>query len=83
MGKELKAQISTIQGTVMMGMDKIYVKNGEIAVDGNVLGTMPGTFYIRPLDLYKMTKMVSWEIIKAVPGMLKQGKKEFKASEGE
>lgn len=77
--KKLSCQLSTAQDTIMVGIDRVYPKNGKIAIDGNVMGTMPGTFYFRPVDLYKMVKMVDWNLIKAVPGILKQGKKEFKS----
>ncbi len=79
MAKPLTMDIINAQGTKLMTAKKIYIRNGKIAMDGNIMGTMPGQFYITPLDLYKATKLIDFKFIKGCLGLLKQGKKEYAA----
>ena len=79
MAQKLVLDIINAQGTKLMTAKKIYVRDGKIAMDGNIMGTMPGQFYITPLNLYKATKMIDSAFIKQVLGLLKQGKKEYQA----
>jgi hypothetical protein len=81
MNNKILAQISSIHGTPMIEVSKVYLKEGEIAMDGNVMGTMPGSFYVKPIDLYKMSKMVDGKLIRSIPRMLRQGKKEYKTAQ--
>ena len=81
MAKNLVLDIINAQGTKLMTAKKIYIRDGKIAMDGNIMGTMPGQFYITPLDLYKATKMIDFEFVKGAIGLLWQGRKEFKALE--
>ena len=53
MAGKLVLDIINAQGTKLMTAKKIYVRDGKIAMDGNIMGTMPGQFYITPLNLYK------------------------------
>lgn len=79
--ENLTADILNAQGTKLLTAKKIHVRDSKIVIDGNMMGTMPGQFYVTPLNLYKMSKMVDFGTIKAVLGILKQGKKEFKELE--
>ena len=76
---KLALDIINQQGTKLMSAKKIYIRDGKIAMDGNVMGTMPGQFYITPLNLYKATKMIDFEFVKGAVGLLWQGRKEYKA----
>ena len=76
---KLVLDIINQQGTKLMSAKKIYIRDGKIAMDGNVMGTMPGQFYITPLNLYKATKMVDFKFVKGAVGLLWQGRKEYKA----
>ena len=76
---KLVLDIINQQGTKLMSAKKIYIRDGKIAMDGNVMGTMPGQFYITPLNLYKATKMIDFEFVKGAIGLLWQGRKEYKA----
>ncbi len=79
MTKKLVADITNVQGTPMLTAKKIHVREGNIVMDGNIMGSMPGQFYISPLNLYKMYKMVDRKVIRAAISMLKKGKREYKA----
>ncbi len=79
MAQKLVLDIINAQGTKLMTAKKIYVRDNKIAMDGNIMGTMPGQFYITPLNLYKATKMIDFAFIRQVLGLLKQGKKEYQA----
>ena len=83
MANKLVLDIINAQGTKLMTAKKIYIRDGKIAMDGNIMGTMPGQFYITPLDLYKATKMIDFEFVKGAVCLLWQGRKEFKALEAE
>ena len=79
MAKKLVLDIINAQGTKLMTAKKIYIRDGKIAMDGNLMGTMPGQFYITPKDLYKATKMVDFEFVKGAFLLYLQGRKEYKA----
>ena len=81
MAKKLTVNIVNAQGTVLVSAHKIHARDGKIALDGNLMGTMPGQFYIHPIDVYKATKLLNFEIVKEVVGMWFAGRKEFKAAE--
>lgn len=71
-----QALIVNLHNATMLSVDKIYLHEDDICMEGSIMGAMPGCFYVRPVDLYKMYKMVSWGMIKRIPGLLRQGKKE-------
>lgn len=79
MAKSLTMDIINAQGTKLMSAKKIYIRDGKIAMDGNIMGTMPGQFYITPLDLYKATKLIDFKFIRQCLGLLRQGKKDYAA----
>lgn len=79
MAQKLVLDIINAQGTKLMTAKKIYIRDGKIAMDGNIMGTMPGQFYITPKDLYKATKMIDFKFITGAIGLLWQGRKEYKA----
>lgn len=79
MAKKLVLDIINAQGTKLMTAKKLYIRDGKIAMDGNIMGTMPGQFYITPINLYKAVKMVDFEFVKGAVGLLWQGRKEYKA----
>lgn len=79
MAKPLTMDIINAQGTKLMTAKKIYIRNDKIAMDGNIMGTMPGQFYITPLNLYKATKLIDFKFIRSCLGLLRQGKKEYAA----
>jgi len=79
MAGKLVLDIINAQGTKLMTAKKIYIRDGKVAMDGVLMGTMPGQFYITPLDLYKATKMIDFEFLKGAVGLLWQGRKEYKA----
>lgn len=83
MAEKLTLDIINAQGTRLMTAKKIYVRDGKIAMDGNIMGTMPGQFYITPENLYKATKMIDFAFIKQVLGLLKQGKKDYLAAQAD
>jgi len=76
---KLVLDIINAQGTKLMTAKKIYIRDGKVAMDGNIMGTMPGQFYITPLNLYKAVKMIDFEFVKGAAGLLWQGRKEYKA----
>ena len=79
MADKLVIDIINAQGTKLMTAKKIYIRDNKIAMDGNIMGTMPGQFYITPKDLYKATKMIDFAFVKGAIGLLWQGRKEYKA----
>ena len=79
MAKSLTMDIINAQGTKLMSAKKIYIRDGKIAMDGNIMGTMPGQFYITPLDLYKATKLIDFKFIRQCLGLLRQGKTDYAA----
>ena len=78
---KLEIKIVNAQGTVLVSAHKIHVRDNKIVLDGNMMGTMPGQFYLSPLDVYKATKLLTFETAKAIAGMWFQGRREFKAAE--
>ena len=80
-----QVQIINMHGSTMMSVDKVKLKGDDIAMVGNIMGTMPGTFYISPENLWKMVRMLNISILFAMPGLLFKGmrasKRNQKASE--
>ncbi|MCD8316610.1 MAG: hypothetical protein LUB61_04325 [Eggerthellaceae bacterium] len=83
MSKLTTAIIKNNKGGPMLTADKIRLKNGQLVMNGNILGTMPGQFYISPLDLYRMYRLVDKKSLFKLLKMLRQGKKEYRALEAE
>ena len=81
MAKKLSINIVNAQGTVLVSAHKVHARDGKIVLDGNLMGTMPGQFYLNPIDVYKATKLVNFETVKTIVGMWFVGRKEFKAAE--
>lgn len=79
MAEKLTLDIINGQGTPLMTAKKIYIRDGKIAMDGNIMGTMPGQFYVTPINLYKATRLIDFNFIKGAIGILRKGKKEYKA----
>lgn len=78
---KLTLDIINAQGTKLMTAKKIYIRDGKVAMDGVLMGTMPGQFYITPKDLYKATKMIDFQFVKGAVGLYLQGRKEYKAEQ--
>ncbi len=81
MAQKLVLDIINAQGTKLMTAKKIYIRDGKIAMDGNIMGTMPGQFYITPINLYKAVKMIDFKFVKGVMGLLWEGRKQYKAEQ--
>ena len=79
MAKKLTLDIINAQNMPLVSARKIYIRDNKIAMDGNIMGTMPGQFYITPINLYKATKMIDFAFIKGALKLLKQGKKDYEA----
>lgn len=79
MSKKLTLDIINAQGTSLVSARKIYIRDNKIAMDGNIMGTMPGQFYITPINLYKATKLIDFNFIRGALKLLRQGKKEYEA----
>ncbi|MBQ9955513.1 MAG: hypothetical protein IJO87_08820 [Eggerthellaceae bacterium] len=79
MAKKITLDIINAQGTSLVSAKKIYIRDNKIAMDGNIMGTMPGQFYITPANLYKATKLIDFAFIKGAIKLLKQGKKDYEA----
>lgn len=77
MAKKLTLDIINAQGTSLVSARKIYIRDGKIAMDGNIMGTMPGQFYITPINLYKATKLIDFNFIRGALKLLRQGKKDY------
>lgn len=76
--KKLTLDIINAQGMSLVSARKIYIRDGKIAMDGNIMGTMPSQFYITPLNLYKATKLVDFDFLKGAAKLLCQGRKEYR-----
>lgn len=71
--KTNQVKIVNIHGSTMMSVDKVVLKEGNISMIGNIMGTMPGTFYLSPENLWKMVRLMNASIIFALPGLLLKG----------
>ena len=75
--KNIQAKITNLHGTTMMAVDKIRIKDGAIVMTGNIMGTMPGSFYLTPEEMWKMVKMINWKLICSVPMLLFNGRRTY------
>lgn len=76
--KKLTLDIINAQGMSLVSARKIYIRDGKVAMDGNIMGTMPSQFYITPLNLYKATKMIDFDFLKGAAKLLCEGRKEYR-----
>ena len=74
------AVIVNMHDSNMLSVDKVYMHEDQIAMDGSILGAMPGTFYIKPTELYKMVSMVDLDTIKGVASALVKGRQQVLSS---
>ncbi|MDO4532227.1 MAG: hypothetical protein Q4C36_00745 [Coriobacteriia bacterium] len=74
------AVIVNMHDSNMLSVDKVYMHEDQIAMDGSILGAMPGTFYIKPAELYKMVSMVDLDTVKGVVSALIEGRKQVLSS---
>jgi len=79
MAKEhVPVKVVNLHGATMMSVDKVAIKGDDIALTGNIMGTMPGTFYIKPVELWKMLKLMDRHLIFSVPKLLIKGRRAFR-----
>lgn len=78
MAEKLTMDIVNAQGTKLMTAKKIYIRDGKIAMDGNIMGTMPGQFYVTPINLYKASKLIDFKFLRECLKLLKQGKRDYR-----
>jgi len=71
--KKNQVKIVNLHGSTMMSVDKMSRKGDDLVMSGNVMGTMPGTFYVTPGNLWKMVKLLNGAIIMGLPAMLIKG----------
>jgi hypothetical protein len=75
---KLQARIVDLHGETMLSVDKVLLKGGDLAMKGNIMGTMPGTFYFKPEQIWTLFRMMDRKTILAVPRLLLKGRKEFR-----
>jgi hypothetical protein len=78
---KIQVKVVNLHGATMMSVDKVAIKSGDLAMTGNIMGTMPGTFYFKPVELWKMFKMVDRSVVLAMPKLLRQGRREWKKAQ--
>lgn len=65
-------------GSEMSRMSKIHYKNGEIVIKAVLLGSMPATLIIRPVEVWKALSIVDFSIIANIFALLNTGRKQAK-----
>ena len=78
-----KAAFFNSTGSEMARLTKVYVKNDQLRAGMTLLGTMPETVYVRPEELVNAINMVNFDVIKVLPGMLREGFKQVKEASKE
>ncbi len=77
-----QAKIVNLHGSTMMSVDRVVVKGDDVAMTGNIMGTMPGTFYVKPIELWKLVQMADYKIVLALPRLLMKGRRALKRERG-
>jgi hypothetical protein len=75
-----KIAIYTKDSNVLLEMNGMTYKDGQIVLRGKTFGTMPSTMYVRPVDMWNLVGMVPFIVIRMLPWMLIMGWKTGKAS---
>ena len=68
-------KITNLHGTTMILVENIERKGDAITMKGNMMGTMPGTFYVTPEEMWNMFKMVNFSLVFDVIVVLIKGRK--------
>jgi len=66
-------KLTNVHGATMMLVESMGRKDDAITMKGNMMGTMPGTFYITPEDMWNAVKMVNIRFIFDVISVLIKG----------
>jgi len=62
----------------MSKMTKIQYKKGEIVIKAVLLGSMPSTLVIRPVEVWKALSIVDFSVIANIFALLNTGRKQAK-----
>lgn len=55
---------------VMMEVTAFGTSKDSITMRGKMMGTMPSTVYVRPDQVRNLAGLITWEVVKFVPGLL-------------
>jgi hypothetical protein len=69
--------VADMHGTNMMSVESMSFKIEAIAMSGMISGSIPGSFFIKTGELFKMIRLLTWEIIRAVPRLLRKGRRTY------
>lgn len=70
-------------GVEMVDLKDLRIKDNTILMKANLLQSMPSTIYVRPDEVWKVLNMVTFDLIKGLPGYLIAGYRTCKEQERE
>ena len=73
-------QLTDEYGNVMVDIASVERKGDNLLLRGKMMGTMPGSFVMRPNQLWSGLKLVTWPVVAFAPRMLFMGWRQPRAS---
>lgn len=67
-------------GNSMVDIVTLTREDDDLVVEGKIMGSMPGKFYIRPEEVWSAIKLLSWSVVIYMPIMLIKGWRRSKRS---
>lgn len=60
-------------GVVMVDITALKRRGEDLVVKGKIMGSMPGTFYLKPAEVWSVLGLLSWQVLSYLPVMLFKG----------
>mgnify|MGYP001115490263 CR=1 FL=1 len=62
-----------MHGNVMMETSSLERRGDDLLMKGKMMGTMPATIYIKPEEIWRARKLLSWSVIWYLPILVVKG----------
>lgn len=54
-------------GNVMMEISSLERRGDDIVIKGKMMGSMPGTFYLKPAEAWSVLSLLTWKLVRYLP----------------
>ena len=69
----MSTKMVDLHGNVMMEIMSLERKADDLVMKGKMMGTMPGTIYLKPEEAWNGLKILSWQVMRYLPLYLFRG----------
>lgn len=51
----------------MMEAVSLERRGDDLVIKGKMMGTMPGTFFVRPVEIWPARSVLTWKVVRYLP----------------